>query len=315
MLFIVERYQLFSAFALLPRLKKEQLEKAIYFILQEGWIQEKEDGYYLTQAGKQINEEYFAIHSYPKVIQSLEYVRARSVFWERFHLLSQVFSEVRYENRLYVPIVKHPHHQEAVRIWLSEQIDDRGRLAKMWGTELFDCMKQLKGKAPLIVKQLAGHKRNGQTKKQVAEEHHFTPFEFELIFNDALESFIQIIKEEKTPLLLSLVESAHQDTGYGLTESTYQTARFLHNEYTIEEIARKRRLKVNTIKEHLLEIAFVQQQFDILNYVPKEAYKCVSLLLENNLYVSFSKIKEEIPDLEFFHYRLIQLERMRHLGA
>lgn len=316
MLYLVEKYRLFSAFGLLPKLKRQQLNDCLELLVKKQLLLEKGEGYILTEAGNLAAKAYFEKHTFPSAIQSMEYAKARQPLWERFQLLVQVFSERTYKNSLYTPVVKHPSHQEGVRIWLQKQQKESQELTKLWIEETISFFQSLgDNRSNLLVNQLAGHGRSGKTKRQVAEKYELTPFECQLLIEDTLEEGIFLIRNKKWTLLSSLLEDIQKETYFGLTDSTLYTAKCLAKGYSIEIVARMRKLKESTIKEHVLELALIQPNFSYQQYIPKKYYDELTTLLKGYPNLSYKEAREQIDGVEFLHYRLVQLEGLRENGS
>lgn len=317
MLYITEIQQLFSAFQILPKLSRDILEKYLRTLSDRNWLKKQaDDGYLLTSEGKKASSIYFSHYPYPSSLRSLQHVKTRLPFWERFQLFSQIFSEMSYKNTRYAPVIKHPSHQESVRIWLSKMEKNRDAVRKQWVEETFWCMRQLKGDgANTLTWQLTGHDRTGQTRRQVARKLNLSSCGFLFYFEDTLEQLIQIIAQDHPPLLYSVLQMIQKETYYGLTQSAFRTAYELKKGQTIQQIASKRRLKENTIREHILEMAFIQPNFSYQPFIQNGKHKTLHTLFDEYPEISYREAKERIADLEFLSYRLVQLERMRQNEA
>lgn len=317
-LYFIEIQQLFTPFELLPKLKREQLEKWFAVMQKNKWIIEKENGFVQTDFGKRMVESYFQNHYYPDNITSLQYSKARNAFWERFQLLTQVFSEKRFENMQYVPIIKHPSHQEGVRVWLSKQNEEKQKAIVMdqWIKETFSLFESLPEEvANMFAMQLSGHGRIGKTKQQTSSLINKEPYEFLLFFENALEQVILQIEKEDFFLLKEILNDILKETDYGLTDSTFLTAKYLGKGLSIDQIAKLRKLKENTIREHILEIAFIQPNFSFKSFIPEKTYDLLNKEFEKNNLLTYQEIKKSLPAVEFIHFRLVELERLRTYGT
>ncbi|MDZ7835355.1 MAG: helix-turn-helix domain-containing protein [Alkalibacterium sp.] len=85
----------------------------------------------------------------------------------------------------------------------------------------------------------------------------------------------------------------------------------LEKEAFIEAVAAVRKLKSNTIKEHILECVLVGDWPYYSNYIEPAHYTALHSLLEKAEVKTFSEAKAVIDDLDFFTYRLIEIERTR----
>ena len=69
------------------------------------------------------------------------------------------------------------------------------------------------------------------------------------------------------PLLSTLINDWQRGENPHLTQSTQTTLRYIQEGKNLGEIAEVRRLKVNTIEDHLVEIVLSDKSFPIADYV------------------------------------------------
>ena len=314
MFYRMEKNRWHSGFQLSTSIQIEHLEKIVNIHLNKGWLTKHEKGYTLTAAGLRACKEYFNIHYYPKEIRSFTNANIRHPFWERLQLFSQVFSETSYQNTSYVPIIKHPHHQESVRNLFIQYSQKKDSLLQQWINEQSLMFRQLdKSMADILVNQLTGHKKIGQTKDQIRNLLEMESLEFQFYLNDLFERLILIIKKYKMklPVHAAILDSILIEHNYGLSTSTKQTYDLLKTGQSITEIAKIRGLKQNTVKEHILEMAFVFENFPYKKWIPKEVYTKLKLKFELQKNYTYKEALVDFEQLEFMHFRLTELERMR----
>lgn len=312
MLYLIETQHLYSSFELLPKLSRRQLEKCFQVLEENKWIKEKDDGFVLTLSGKTTVRDFFKNVQYPDEIKTIRHVRTRRTFWERFQLFTQVFSQFRFNNSTYTPVIKHPSHQEGVRKWFAEQKESKNILTDQWIKESFLLFELLPEEvADMLAFQLAGYHKVGQTKQQTASYMKQQPYEFLLFFENALEQMVLQVEKSEFSLLKRLLNEIKRETSYGLSSSTYLTAKKLGEGLSIEQVSTLRRLKVNTIREHILEIAFIQPAFVFKRFIPEKTYHTLHNAFENNSKLTYQESKKLSSETEFMHYRLVELERLR----
>lgn len=317
MFYRIEKNSWHSGFNLSSRIQIEQLESIVNDHLNKGWLTPSEKGYKLTANGLKTVQEYFKTHYYPQKIHSFSNVNIRISFWERLQLFSQVFSETSYQNNSYVPVIKHPHHQESIRNLFQQFSPNIKGLLNQWIKEQSFIFKQLdKQLADTLANQLTGHKKVGKTKDQIRNLLNMEPLEFQFYLNDALDVLIHVIKNHQkiVPIHSAILTTHFTERNYGLSTSTKHSFDLLKTGHSINEIANIRGIKPNTVREHILEMAFVLEKFPFTKFIPEEIHEQLNHKFEKHDNYTFKKALEDFDQLEFMWFRLTELERMRMNG-
>lgn len=314
MFYLIELNGWHHGFSLPNKISREQLSKIIKNLLGDSYLIEKEKGFVLTEKGQLECAEYFQQHYYPQRIKSFSNAKIRRPFWNRFQLFTQVFSEYSYQNTKYVPIVKHPHHQENIRQLFQQFSSNKEQLLMQWYTEQQFLFEQLdKQVADVLINQLTGHDFIGRTRSQLAAYYQMTPWEFSFYFRDAVEEVLQLIQQytDQLPLNKEIVQILHLETHLGLSASTFETYERIKQGANLSDIARQRSIKENTVREHILEMAFTFEHFPYQKFIPSDIYQSLNHYFDEIENFNYQKAIKEINQLEFMHYRLVELERMR----
>lgn len=314
MFYIAEVNKWHHGFSIEKRIGREDLLYIINNLLNNKLLIEKEKGYLMTTKGKKVSEKYFENHYFPDKIKSFSNLNLHGPFWDRIQLFTQIFSEYSYQNINYVPIIKNPVHQENIKQLFQLANGNVSFVLDQWIKEqelLFDNMEEKK--ATIFIEFLTGHNKIGKTRIQVAKELGMKPYEFKSYLRDLLEESIELIKTKKNelPLLYEILNQINEENFLGLSQSTYQSYQLLEQGFNIKQIAMKRNVKENTVKEHILEIAFIVNQFPVRKFIPTEIYNYLWEQFENQKEYSFKEASIDLGELEFYHYRLTELERMR----
>lgn len=74
-------------------------------------------------------------------------------------------------------------------------------------------------------------------------------------------------------------------------------------------MAQIRKLKDGTVWEHIVEWAILHPESNYASLIPFDIYQKGSQMIQENEDLSFADIKENIADIHFVWYRLIQIER------
>lgn len=313
-LYITEKNKWFPAYGLLPKVERTDIDKCLKILHNNEWIVKTEEGFDLTTEGKMVLDDYFKSHIYPSSINKISSPRIRKDFFERFQFLTQIFSEKRYNNQQYSPVSKSPKMQSWIKIFMKQiylDMDNKTTAEDIWIEENIHLFSKLsESGSSLLAKLLTGHEVLGRTFTQVMRENEWTKTEFYVLLHNAIEELIKIIESEDMIILEGILKEVQKENFYGLSKSAFRTAVYIGKNYSIDTIAVKRRLKSNTIKEHILEIAFIQNDFIFSPFIPRNIYLQLNQLFDNKKR-TFKEAKETVDNLEFMHFRLVELERLR----
>lgn len=314
MFYLTEINQWHHGFSIERRIEREELKTIINHLVQNKLLVKKEKGYLLTIIGQERLNEYFEKHYSPNKIVQFSNINLRRPFWDRLQLFTQVFSEYSYQNSKYIPIVKDPFHQENVRQLFQAANGSVDSFFKQWVKEqelLFEHMEELK--ADVLMNFFTGYEYVGKTRIQIAKELEMENVEFTFYLRDLLEELIEIIKIRRIelPLLFKILKQTNKEVFLGLSQSTYQSYQLLQQGADIQQIASRRYIKENTVKEHILEMAFILDEFPLQHFVSKQIYEHLNQQFESQEGYSFRQAVTSDETLEFYQYRLVELERMR----
>lgn len=245
-------------------------------------------------------------------LDQLRYSATKPLFWNRLIFSTQVLSEYSYKNKRYVPYLSSLDDQRSLKKWLKDLGRPMDELAKSWSEELKSLFQTLKQKdADFIAGHFTGHLVSGSTSRQLQETYGQTR-EHYLVVIDQLSYKAAHLNKAQFPLLSSLWDSTHLDRDEGLSHSARVSRELLEKGKGIEAIARSRKLKANTIKEHILECVLITDWPLFKRYIRSEHYTACHELFNTTPSVKYAEAKTLIDDLDFFAFRLIEIERMRH---
>jgi ribulose-phosphate 3-epimerase len=317
MFYMMEANQWHHGFLYNASITRQDLQQTLQLLLQKQYLQEEKKGYLLTNKGAEACRLYFEAHYYPQEIKTFTYANVRLPFWNQLQLFTQVFSEFSYQNTQYVPVIKHPYYQENIRLLFQGQKDKKETLLKQWFGEQQFLFEQLEERqANVLANLLTGHHILGEMKAQIAEKLQMESLAFDFYLQDILETVITLVKKNASQLVLlnTILKQLHLATNLGLSASTKDTYQLLKKGYTIPKIANIRSIKENTVREHILEMAFVFNNFPYQNFVPATIYQYLNKRFEEEENYHYRQAMQEKDTLEFMHYRLVELERMRQNG-
>ncbi|WP_027107504.1 helix-turn-helix domain-containing protein [Lacticigenium naphthae] len=317
-LFQAKRLGLENYFSLFEQLTREQFQQILKKLITKQFVQLQEADVYTVPSTVKERSRYTSkdqLDTY--LLGFFRYQKLLPVFWIRFQLFIQIVSEKRHQKVNYRPITNELSHQRWIKGWILQNQDDFAGLAEEAAGEIFSLLASLpQEKAELVTLLLTGHEKNGRTMNQLKELWAIksnTGFLLLLIQTQLL--LVRYIQEspERYKHLAKLLASVDKETFYGLNESTFVTVELLKSQ-SIEEIAHVRNLKIGTIKEHILEIALSQDHFSVADFIPQERKETIKKLQEEEFFLPFKMVQKKVGEIDFFHYRLLQIERMRKHG-
>lgn len=306
---------LLNVFSLFDSISRKEFEQMIFSMTRQGWIKETaEQTFQLTASGQKELAIYFAEHYIPKQLNSLRYAKLSQPVWERLQLITQVFSEKSYQNRQYIPVIKKHAQQRWCKRWMHHYSKSNAQTARQLADEWRQVFEQIdQDMANSIAMRLTGHRHIGVTHNQIAQKMQMENTEMRMYFLDTLHFMYSIIEKNKDKLKIfsNILKQTDLETHVGLSESTWKTWRYLQAGDSIEKIAQMRKLKIGTVREHIIELAIVQDNFPICQYVPEDIRQLLHGKMEQDKQISFQQMLEIVPDLPFHYYRLVQIERRR----
>lgn len=302
-------YQISQYFKTFPKLSREHFDELITDLEREHLLlRTSQQSFLLTEDGLNYLKTFLAQHAFIHYLDGYQF-QQDEVFWERLSLIVQVASNLRMEEIKYLPVQRNKDVQAWIKRFLVINNIKRTDLSKMLYDEMVRCLEGSQLVDPsLLVMRLTGFRNIGKTKRQAAEllgyEHSHYHYQFVSLLHFVMSEIHK--NEKKYPLLHLLLLDLHEDVP--LTDSARLTLKLINNGLLIEEIAKIRKLKLNTIQDHIVEIALQIQSFDISPYVSKELQKRIVLAVKKITSRQLKQIRQEIVDASYFEIRLVMAQ-------
>ncbi len=301
-------YGLDSYFAVFPKLSREEWDAHLGELKKLGMIEPAGDLTYICSAsGISALEDWHTQYQEMPHLNGFQYKESAPVFWARLQLLVQVLSCMVHQTHSFIPVQRNMHHQRFVKGLLKQ--DGRGYqvISHELYEELLECLDKLHGVGPeLLVMLLTGYERAGMTLGQAARRLGVDHYYAQILFMDTLHYIMASAKKEPFPVLNSLLTLGEEPNEAVLTNSTKATWRLVQQGMTIEQIAKARRLKVNTVEDHIVEIASFIEGFGIGEYVTEEEKRQIIDAADSVNTGQLRSIKEQLPPgFPYFKIRLV----------
>jgi uncharacterized protein YpbB len=297
-------FQLQPLFQSLPSLGREYFDKKVKELEEQKFIELNDD----SKAGLTVKGEE-AVNSssvfFPSSMNGLVYGDRSIVFWRRLNLLVQVISNMNNKEISYYPVQRSRNVQEWIKKFLKG-VPDRERLASELFSEIHDLLSATDEveDPSILVYRLTGFQDYGLTEVQTAEKLNLSGEEYRFRFLNLIHRLLSKIDqgENKFPLLLSL--STVSRLQKNLTLSTSKTYDLYKQGYSIEDISRIRKLKVNTVEDHFIEIILTHDHFDTDCFIPLAELKKAASVMKELGTRRLKPIKEKLPHLTYFQIRI-----------
>lgn len=296
----VTYFQLHAFFSILPQLSKEDYDVVIKELLYEKLIELKDSSIYITDKGvKKI------IPPKKVLLNGWQYRGKEHVFWKRVDLAIQTLSQLQANDPKFVPNQKEIATQQFVKEFLVQHNFRQFNLGNQLKKELLQLLDQsylADIHRILFVYRLSGSDTTGLTWDQLARNYLVTELNAKILFLECLHTVLNNISKETCPLLYYLAKDIRIETP--LTESAFRTNSLFEKGYTIEQIANIRKLKINTIEDHVIEIVSANQDFPISTFVSNEQVEEILQLSSELKTKKLTVIKNSLPELSYFQVRL-----------
>lgn len=264
----------------------------------------------ISPIGLEKKKEFHKQYPFITKVKTLTHLQTRKEFWSWFVFVSQILSEFSYKNNRYIPYTSDYSKQIAIKKWLSRQLSDAKKLSHNWASDISVFLTCIPDHYRyFLLDQFTGHDYDGLTRRQLSEKYEIEDSAIDIIVSHLMHQLY--INREKMPLLHSLWDEAHVYYHNGLSESAWKSMKLLEKNYSIDQVSRIRKLKENTIKEHILERVLVNPEENGSDYVPDMIQNKLDELFEEYPDLTYKEARMHIESLEFFWFRLMEIERIR----
>lgn len=310
-LYNVEKNNLYVLFALFPDISLKEWQHVIQYLISDGLLELHDDYVKITPEGSIQKDKFLKKHTFINNLDQLHYSATKKLYWRRFIFITQILSEFSYQNKRYIPYLTSVDDQMSTKKWLSTLNEPLSELALSWMRELTALLQLFTIEhANFIAGHFIGHGLSGKTSRQLQSVYDLSS-EHYVVLIDQLSYQMAQLDKDIFPLMTSLWDHTHSDCDEGLSRSAWLSKMLLEKGYSLEEVARRRKLKSNTIKEHILECVLITDWSYYKRYISSKHYKSLHSLFTSKPSTDFSEAKERISDLDFFTFRLVEIERVR----
>ncbi|MEG0384461.1 MAG: helix-turn-helix domain-containing protein [Solibacillus sp.] len=296
-------FQLHPFFGLLPKLTRGQFDEQVDLLFAKNYILIEENGYYhMTEIGIKQASEALLFH-----FDGWHYRGNEHVFFARVSLALQSLSHQAAGVKSFIAVEKDEDVQSKVREFLvGNQFQQQTLQMKIYlemeqSLEKIQVNEQVK---TIIVYRLSGFQEPGLTWQQMAFGFHMQEMDIRLMYGSGIHQWLNEIlgDAQKYPYLYQLAQGIRVDLM--LTSSANETAKLYKKGHSLEQISSIRRLKLNTIEDHIVELAMNDVKFDSKPFLTSEDQQLIINASEDYQTKKLKILKEIIPHVSYFQLRL-----------
>lgn len=298
-------------FGIYRGLRKQIFDEKITALIQAGFLEET-----VEEKGRQAvrclpeGETWLAAHQSRipfHYFQGILYFDKADVFYNRLLLLVQTLSNTNESNFSFIPVIHQPATERFVRQFYK-QIKENER---SYLEELYDELVQLlaafpEEEAQIFIDRFSGYNHYGKSLDQLAVQYNREAADIRLLLVGMIHMLLQKIEISQSdysalyPLVADLGQTVKLVGSPGKTYDLFKQG------LTPEEISRIRSLKINTIYDHLAEIALYDPAFPFSDYVSERDTKEILQAIQETNSFKLKTIKENVhPEISFFQIRLM----------
>jgi uncharacterized protein YpbB len=299
-------YQLTYLFQTIKFLEHKQLKESIIKLKEEQMIFTNHNAFVVTAGGEKVISDFLEKNPFPPLLNGWLYGDISDIFWKRLSLFIQSLSCLLAHKYTFLPV----NRDYSIHLWVKRNFpktnEKQVQIAQSIYKEIEKLLKTCdEEEAFLLTHRLSGHHRTGYTNEQLAQQLKLDSTKVHFSFQGLLHTMVLTIKENQYefPILHLFLRD---QTINSLTVSAKQTYRLLEKGKVIEEIVRLRRLKRNTIEDHIVEIAMYENNFNINQYVSVEKQVKIVKVLQKIKTKRLKVIREMLGDnYSYFEIRLV----------
>ncbi|MGX7262548.1 helix-turn-helix domain-containing protein [Enterococcus crotali] len=299
--FLYENLQFFQLF---PTLTEVEFRSIITGLIKQKLLQQTADGEaQITAKGQQAISQYRDRFSR---INNYHFGKTDEMIWRLLQFTVQVVSHLSYTNKNYIPLEQSPLYQRQVKMYLKSM--PKAQLIKTTKREWTQIFAELsKEEANYFTRQFSGYQQIGKTSFQLMDVQR-NAFDRFLFSKEKLHYLLYTIEQMPEgsflrALILPLIKQNEN-------KSMNETKVYLKRLHSVDKLAEQRKVKISTIKDHLMELALTDDvPFD--SFITK---KTSDFLLEfSKPYQdwSYRSLKQLNPELDYFEFRLYQIQKLR----
>lgn len=290
-------------------LKKEQFDRRIEELSVSGKLkmQKENNQHFLTQKGDnwmKENKSKLPINYF----NGYRYNRMTAAFYDRLLLLIQTLTNSKMGNYSFIPVINNRSAEYWVKNFYIKTKDSRQEMLNVLYKELLQLLSYFSQReAEVFVDRLSGFHIYGLSINQLATAYGLTNEDIYITLTGMIHRILSLVEKhtDKYPFMAHMLEGLVNHHSK-ISNSAKVTRDLLNKNHSLSFIAKKRQLKENTIYDHIVEIAYNEDQFPVTDYVSKNRQDTIIETVRHAETLRLKEIKNALgDDFSYFEIRLV----------
>lgn len=303
-------HQLLPYFGIYPALESKDFERMIVTLTDNGYLNDVGDHYFaISTEGQALCEARKDAYPY---LSGVDLSAVSQPYFNMLVFITQILSEMSYQNNRYLPLETNGYRQLLVKKWLKKQLLPSEELIKCFYQEWYRLLEKLPNdtySADNVVELLTGHTQIGKTFQQLKGDRGRSHSQLYLEQQNLQHYLLATVKKNGDifPLMNSILGIVSEFAGNHSAKESYRL--FLEGN-TIGEIMRQRRLKKSTVVDHLIEGLILDENRRDFSFISKENFVFLSDYLNSQSAYKdwrYADIINKNKNIDFFDFRAFQI--------
>ncbi|AYM03227.1 helix-turn-helix domain-containing protein [Levilactobacillus yiduensis] len=308
-----QRYRLLPLLNLDKHLQRGGLDDAIQELQHRGWVTVDTEQSTLRLTGE--GDQQLADQPYYRPVTTQQWVNLDLVAArQRLLLAVQVTSQFAHSTARYYPLATDQETRRAVRQWFHRLKSPT--LAPQLGAALTASLQQLPNQtAGVVTDQFTGFGQPGLTSEQLAVANQWTTWEVRLMQTDGVVQIALDARQADHPLH-TLLGPLWQ---VPISRSAQATLAAVESGGDLARVATIRKIKLSTVREHLLEAAIMSplQDFPYDRVLPVAVRQDLAAALQGSVDDwQYTNLPADLQaKYDFFYFRLFAIWQIKEATA
>lgn len=310
----IHLYHLKYMYGIYPSLQRRDFSDHTEKLVQSGHLKLiSENNIQITSKGEELLNICRKSTAF-RYFEGLRFLGVSGPFLERLLLTIQTFTNKQMKSNHFIPVVD----KTDISNWVKQYYRKHKKEISVILTGLYDELHRFLEKiteeeASLFVDRLTGYNHYGNSIHQLHNKYNIPLYDVPLTLEGITQRLLSTILQNKVeyPILNEFVTDLHHSSN--LTKSARKTYPWYYKGVPAEKIASIRNLKVNTIHDHLVEIALYDPDFNYQMYVNQTERKIILKAIQQTKSYRLKEIKTVIEqDITYFQIRLVMATMGNH---
>ncbi|SHN20059.1 helix-turn-helix domain-containing protein [Gracilibacillus kekensis] len=296
-----------SYFGIYKTLTREKFDRFIFQLEKEQLVEfSNNQAMYLTKRGSKLLDSLHRKLSPFLYFDGVRFYDTSDTFSTRLILFIQTLTQMHQKNSTFIPIIEDVYVQKFVKKVWKERKENSLVLLEFIYHDLFNVLQTFPSVySAIFVEHLTTAEKVGLSKKQLSDKYNLPIHDVYLSLINIFHYISHKIEEGENLKVLTNLYPDHIGNGM-LSDSATKTLHLLNKGLGIDEIVTIRNLKENTVKDHIVEIAYMDKMPSWDQYISKQQYLLIKQVLDITSTKRLKDIKSQLAEsVTYFQIKLV----------